>query len=121
MSQPTKPDELETPDEKRARTRSHIVCYISIFLYSVGFSITQSAIWPYLKEVCTLFPCIGFIRNFICLKYKNLRISIFCACYFVTFCAIYFVTSDLGVMNTLKFFQKRHPFFTIDKYILEFT
>jgi len=44
-------DLLETPEEKKARKRSHWVAYTTMFVMSIGFSIVLSGVWPYMQEL----------------------------------------------------------------------
>ncbi|XP_018015382.1 major facilitator superfamily domain-containing protein 8 isoform X1 [Hyalella azteca] len=44
-------DLLETPEEKKARKRSHWVAYITMFVMSIGYSIVLTGVWPYLKII----------------------------------------------------------------------
>jgi len=43
--------QLETPEETRARRRSHYIIYAVMFVQAVGFSVVLSGVWPYLHEL----------------------------------------------------------------------
>jgi len=44
-------DVLETPAEKKARKRSLIIAYTTMFVMSIGFSIVLTGVWPYLQSL----------------------------------------------------------------------
>ena len=42
---------LETAEERKSRKKSHIIISITTIVMCICFSITQNAVWPYLKIV----------------------------------------------------------------------
>lgn len=48
------PDDLETPQERRARWNSIRIIYFTMFLMSLGFSIILTGVWPYLDKVSNI-------------------------------------------------------------------
>lgn len=55
---------LETDEEHKTRWRSILVIYATIFLMTVGYSITIPGVWPYLNKLDSDAPkeFIGFIN-----------------------------------------------------------
>jgi hypothetical protein len=47
-------DDLETPQERRARWISIRIIYFTMFLMSLGFSIILTGVWPYLDKVSNI-------------------------------------------------------------------
>jgi hypothetical protein len=48
---PPHPQEVETPEEKRVRMWSIRIVQVAMLIFSIGFSIILTGVFPYMKQV----------------------------------------------------------------------